>query len=996
MRSSIFFVLLLSLSGVPAPLSGQQANDSCAPPTFKIAKEKNMFNEQQEGWLGEILDEEYVKSYNKVEDPDGYLTQLGERILSQLPPTDRKYSFYIIDYPENNAFSLGGSRIYVSRQLIAFLKNEDELAGLLGHEIGHVVTHQVAIDTTHVFRKKLGIDQVTDRNDIFARWNELRDIWRKKHVVFEDFEREEYEQQIADRIGLYAMMRAGYRPAELASFFDRLAENKGKKGNFFTDFWGVTSPDSKRVRLLIDKATPLPSACVAPLQSSSQTSSQSRFLIWQRAVIAANRLKPEEQVSGVLSKTVLQPPLRGSLDYLQFSPDGNYLVAQDESTVFVLSRQPFENLFSFDAVNPQAIQITTGRPLANYAALTDEAVQFTPDSRSVVFYDMELRVQKWDIATKTRASIYQVTIPGQCLRTALSSTGEVMACLKVEKGDYYILLMDVASSHILFSKKVVPPDTPDMSDLVNSPYRVFPTSSRFFFTLGFSPDSRYFVLSSNRMTVAYDLQTQSEINTSRAVHKYTSSRFIFLSPHRIVGVDPDHNNHAAAMEFPSGGPDEEFDLKVNGQDLINVHGMEGKFIMAARGPYLLITPASRWPMAVINLETKNFLMGYKSPGLAIFGDTIAGEELGGRITLFDLTTRQRRATVQLPSSLLPRLASSEFSFEGKWLAIAGRTSGGMWNVDTGERTVDAGTFSGGYFDKDKNQMFAIFHQLEQKPRVQRLDPVSGKADDVFTIELPDPLKKNGSMNHYVWQTGNLLLQQLDRAGIANCVNFTQVQKEIDACKYKRLCLTCKLAVEARDIRTNQTIWVRWFAEYLPKFYYSQAGNSVTLLFESHYSVKAETRGNSELKRLFESMPDKESVNLIEVLQPDTGELIGAMILDTGASSIIPRDAVSARNTVLMYDTDNRTHVYSLDSGHERGKVRGKFRAISPSGDKMLVENDKGECELYETATVKQLQHFTFPTRLVYADFTADGTLLVLSADQTIYKFQMPEMAEAQP
>ena len=309
--------------------------------------------------------------------------------------------------------------------------------------------------------------------------------------------------------------------------------------------------------------------------------------------------------------------------------------------------------------------------------------------------------------------------------------------------------------------------------------------------------------------------------------------------------------------------------------------------------------------------------------------------------------------------------------------------------------MDTGTFSGGFFDNANDQMFAIFHKLEQKPKIERLDPVSRKADDLFTIELPDPLKKNGSMHHYLWQSGNLLLQQLDRGEAANCVNVTESEKRIDGCKYRRLCLSCKLAVEAKDIRTNQTIWVRWFAEYLPKFFFSSAGNTVTLLFESHYSVKAETKENLELKKLFELMPDKDTVNLIEVLNPETGDMLGAMLMDTGAVSVIPRDAVSAGNTVLMYDTQNRTHVYSLDSGHQRGKVLGRFKALSPRGDRMILENEKGECDLYDTSTLQPVQHITFPARLVRADFSSDGTLLVLTADQTVYQFRTPEMAQTQ-
>ena len=423
-----------------------------------------------------------------------------------------------------------------------------------------------------------------------------------------------------------------------------------------------------------------------------------QFLAWQAKVIAAKRLKPEEQLSGMIKKTALEPPLRGSLNYMQFSPDGQYLLAQDESTVFVLSREPLANLFSFDAENAQAAQAVIGRREARYDALMDQTVQFTPDSRSVIFYDMELRVQKWDIATGQLTSIHQVTVPGICERTSLSSTGDVLACLKNDKGkdDYLLMLIDVPSNTVFFSKKVDPPYGADIYDLANSPLRAFLQYSHLLFTLGFSPDSRYFILGSNRTTVAYDLEARKEIGTNGTIRKYTASRFAFLTSSRIVGVNPEHSDKAAFVEFPSGTVQETFDLKVNGQQLINVYGSEGKLIPAARGPYLLVTPAARWPMAVINLETRSFLLGYKSPGLAIFGTVLAGEELGGRITLFKLSDHSRLSSVQLPSSLLPNLASSEFSSDGKWLAVAGGTSGGVWDAATGERAVDAGTFTGGF------------------------------------------------------------------------------------------------------------------------------------------------------------------------------------------------------------------------------------------------------------------------------------------------------------
>jgi outer membrane protein assembly factor BamB len=132
------------------------------------------------------------------------------------------------------------------------------------------------------------------------------------------------------------------------------------------------------------------------------------------------------------------------------------------------------------------------------------------------------------------------------------------------------------------------------------------------------------------------------------------------------------------------------------------------------------------------------------------------------------------------------------------------------------------------------------------------------------------------------------------------------------------------------------------------------------------------------------MAEKRFANLVQVLDPATGKTQGAVLVPTGEVSFILHEAVAAGDTVLVYDSQNRTQVYSLKSGEPKGKVLGKFQAISAAGDKMLVENAKGECELYDTSTLKSLAHFTFPARLVHAEFASSGDLLVLTSDQTVY------------
>src|SRR5260370_33034471 len=73
---------------------------------------------------------------------------------------------------------------------------------------------------------------------------------------------------IADSIALSSMTRAGYQPSRFADFFDRLAQTKGNKGNFLSDLFGSTRPESKRLRELVRSALPLPPECIPPLPAN--------------------------------------------------------------------------------------------------------------------------------------------------------------------------------------------------------------------------------------------------------------------------------------------------------------------------------------------------------------------------------------------------------------------------------------------------------------------------------------------------------------------------------------------------------------------------------------------------------------------------------------------------------------------------------------------------------------------------------------------------------
>ena len=91
--------------------------------------------------MGEQTAREVASQLPIVEDPyiTSYINELGDTIASHTSRSDLAWHFYIVNSHQVNAFALPGGYIYVNRGLIESADRVDELAGVLGHEIGHVI-----------------------------------------------------------------------------------------------------------------------------------------------------------------------------------------------------------------------------------------------------------------------------------------------------------------------------------------------------------------------------------------------------------------------------------------------------------------------------------------------------------------------------------------------------------------------------------------------------------------------------------------------------------------------------------------------------------------------------------------------------------------------------------------------------------------------------------------------------------------------------------------
>ena len=122
-------------------------------------KERTVLDEKGEIALGQREQQQVLKEYPVYANTrvQAYVNALGQRLARLSHRSDLTWHFTVLDSPEINAFALPGGYVYVTRGILAYLDSEAELAGVMGHEIGHVTARHGAQRATRQQDAGLGV-----------------------------------------------------------------------------------------------------------------------------------------------------------------------------------------------------------------------------------------------------------------------------------------------------------------------------------------------------------------------------------------------------------------------------------------------------------------------------------------------------------------------------------------------------------------------------------------------------------------------------------------------------------------------------------------------------------------------------------------------------------------------------------------------------------------------------------------------------------------------
>jgi predicted Zn-dependent protease len=246
MLLGVFITSLISITGC-----------STNPVTGK--KDFSLITNDQELAMGAQAHNSVIKQKKPYNNPglQAYVNNIGQQLAKQSHRNDIRYTFTVLDDPTVNAFALPGGYIYVTTGLMAYLNSEGELAGVLGHEIGHVTAKHGVQQQSAGLASTILLSVIAKQ----AGGGEEQ-LGQLNKALLSGYGRD-HELQ-ADRLGAEYLARIGYAPENMIDVvsvlkaqeeFDKYqAQKEGRQAQAYHGVFASHPSNDSRLQQVINEA----------------------------------------------------------------------------------------------------------------------------------------------------------------------------------------------------------------------------------------------------------------------------------------------------------------------------------------------------------------------------------------------------------------------------------------------------------------------------------------------------------------------------------------------------------------------------------------------------------------------------------------------------------------------------------------------------------------------------------------------------------------------
>lgn len=275
----------VAVAGALCATSATLATTGCATANSVSQAQEVQMGQQYAGQINQQLPLVQDAEVNR------YINVLGDSLARVTPRSDLDWHFYIVDSPEVNAFAVPGGFIYVNRGLIERAQNMSEVAGVIGHEIGHVVLR-------HSIKQ---MAQQQNANTIVGLGCALSNVCNNGvagaavqlggGAIFAKFSRQDEAE--ADQEGVIFTTKAGIDPRGIPQMFQILLDERQSRPDAVSAFFASHPVEESRIQATQAQIQrTVPAATLATLTKDSRN-----FHTFQNRLRSLPRA-PQQQRSG--------------------------------------------------------------------------------------------------------------------------------------------------------------------------------------------------------------------------------------------------------------------------------------------------------------------------------------------------------------------------------------------------------------------------------------------------------------------------------------------------------------------------------------------------------------------------------------------------------------------------------------------------------------------------------------------------------------------------
>ena len=191
---------------------------------------KALMSHEEEARLGRQVLEMLRQEAQFVEDPEvvGYVAEVGRRIIAHIGPYYFPFKFYVIKDESLNAFAVPGGYIFVNTGLLEEIDREDELAGVLAHELAHVQARHLAKRIEKLTRLNIASAAVTIVGLLLGRgeMGQAIAVTSSALAATRALSYSRADEEEADRLGFQYLTAAGYDPRGFIEVFNKIVRHR--------------------------------------------------------------------------------------------------------------------------------------------------------------------------------------------------------------------------------------------------------------------------------------------------------------------------------------------------------------------------------------------------------------------------------------------------------------------------------------------------------------------------------------------------------------------------------------------------------------------------------------------------------------------------------------------------------------------------------------------------------------------------------------------------